>query len=64
MRVTLMVLGAIFTIGAAYIHDTNHPPGSPHRLVNWDVAAEKVGWAKTHVHEQAAADAGATTGGR
>jgi hypothetical protein len=34
MRVTLlfMVLGGIFTIGAAYIHDTNHPLGSPRRF--------------------------------
>jgi hypothetical protein len=66
MRVTLlfMVLGGIFTIGAAYIHDTNHPLGSPRRLVNWDVAAEKVGLLKTYVREQAAAGPGATTGGR
>jgi hypothetical protein len=37
MRVTLlfMVLGGIFTIGAAYIHDTNHPLGSPRRFGTW-----------------------------
>jgi hypothetical protein len=41
-----IVLGAVITVGAAYVHDTMYAvpsptlPGVTRTLVNWDVAGE------------------------
>ena len=41
-----MILGAVATVGGAYVHDTMYarpsptPPGVTRTLVNWDVANE------------------------
>jgi hypothetical protein len=38
-----IILGALLTVGAAYIADSRSDPLQGGRMVNWDVVGEKVG---------------------
>ncbi len=45
MRVFLgFLVGVILTVAGAYFHDTQLPPASTQRLVNWDAVAELSHW--------------------
>jgi len=44
MRLLLgIILGALLTVGAAYIADSQSDASQGGRMVNWDVVGEKVG---------------------
>jgi hypothetical protein len=38
-----MIIGALLTIGGAYVADSRADPLQGGRMVNWDVVGEKVG---------------------
>jgi hypothetical protein len=43
MRLLLgMILGSLLTIGGAYVADSRGDPAEPHRMVNWDIVAQKL----------------------
>ncbi|HXG78175.1 MAG TPA: hypothetical protein VNJ31_02390 [Methyloceanibacter sp.] len=44
MRLLLgMILGALLTVGAAYVADSRVDPLQGGRMVNWDVVGQKLG---------------------